>query len=81
MKASTASAADCAISTDWVKKSSLRLSCRSAIAPAQADSSRIGPNCAAVRRPIASPLPVRCSTSRVSATLVSQLPVFDTSWP
>ena len=81
MNASTASAADCAISTPWVMKSNLRLFDRSAMAPAHADSRRIGPNCAAVSAPTASPLPVRCSTSRVRATLVSQFPVFETSWP
>ena len=81
MNASTARAADWHISTDCVTNSSFRLFDRSAIAPAHADKRRIGPNCAAVRRPTARPLPVRCSTSRVSATLVSQFPVFETSCP
>jgi len=57
------------------------LSDRSAIAPAHADSSRIGPNWKLARIPTPSPLPVILSTSRVRATLVSQLPVFEISWP
>ena len=60
MKASAASANDCAISRLCVTSSSWRLSERSAIAPAHADSSRIGPNWQAASRPTATPLPVRC---------------------
>jgi hypothetical protein len=32
-------------------------------------------------QPTSAPLPVRCSTSRVTATVFSQLPLLETSWP
>ena len=57
------------------------MSDRSATAPAQADSSRIGPNWKPARMPTLNPLPVSLSTSRVRATLVSQLPVLEISCP
>jgi hypothetical protein len=47
--------------------------------PAQADSRRIGPNWQAVSSPTAKPLSVSLRTSSVSATIVSQLPVFEIS--
>ncbi len=81
MKASAASTKDWAISSDWVIARRRRLSVRSTITPAQADSSRIGPNWHAESRPTAAPLPVRWSTRSVSATMVSQLPVFEIVWP
>jgi hypothetical protein len=41
----------------------------------------MGPNWQAATRPTANPLLVRLSTSRVRATMVSQLPVLETSCP
>src|SRR4051812_30621659 len=41
----------------------------------------MGPYWQTVSSPIATPLPPRCRTSRVSARLVNQLPVFEISWP
>ena len=49
--------------------------------PAQGEKTRIGPNWKADRMPTANPLLVMSSTRSVSATAVSQLPVFDTSCP
>src|SRR3954447_15643460 len=49
--------------------------------PAQADSSNIGPNWHAASKPTATPLPVRCRTSSVSAIIVSQLPLLEISCP
>ena len=51
------------------------------MAPAHADRKRIGPNWQAVMIPTATPLPVIVSTSRMRATVVSQLPEFEISWP
>jgi hypothetical protein len=81
MKAMAARPTDWAISRLWVTSRSRRLSERSAIAPAHADSSRIGPNWKPARIPTPNPLPVILSTSRVRATLVSQLPVLEISCP
>ena len=81
MNASAASAKDSAISRLCVMNSRLRLFDRSAIVPAQIDSTRIGPYWHVTRSPTAIPLLVRWRTSRVSATFVSQLPVLDTSCP
>src|SRR5919112_4607654 len=81
MKARTARPTDWVISRLWVTSSSRRLSDRSATAPAQADSISIGPNWKPARIPTPSPLPVILSTSRVRATLVSQLPVLEISCP
>ena len=81
MNASAASANDWPISSTCVIKSRWRLLVRSTITPAHADSRRIGPNWQADSAPTATPLPVRCRTSSVSATIVSQLPVFETVWP
>src|SRR5664279_470606 len=81
MNARAASATDWAISIDWVMNSRFRLLDLSAIAPPQTDRNRIGPNWQAASHPTATPLLVRCNTSSVRATMVSQLPVFDTNWP
>ena len=81
MKANTAKAIDWAISPAWVIVSSRSLLDRSATSPANADSTRIGPNWQAASAPTATPLLVRCRTSSVSATIVSQLPEFEISWP
>ena len=80
-KASAASTNDCTISPICVYVSRRFLSTRSAMSPAKGDSTRIGPNWHTVSSPTANPLCVSLSTSRVRATSVSQLPVFDTSWP
>src|SRR5579884_130930 len=81
MNARAAKVADWPISNPWVRQSSRRLSIRSATSPAHADRTSIGPNWHAGSSPTAVPLSVRCSTSRVRATIVSQFPLFDTSWP
>ena len=80
-KARAASTNDWAISPIWVTVSRRFLSTRSATRPANGEKSRIGPNWQAVSRPTARPLEVRLSTSSVSATMVSQLPVLEMSWP
>ena len=54
---------------------------RSAMSPAHAPISRTGPNWAAARKPIATPLSVSFRTSSVNATIVSQLPICEISWP
>ncbi len=61
--------------------SSLRLSERSATSPAHGPSTSSGANWVAASRPRATPLPVRRSTSRVWATIVSQLPTCEISCP
>ena len=81
MNASAASANDWHISSDLRDEEQLALVVRSTITPAHADSRRIGPNWHADSTPTATPLPVRWSTSSVSATIVSQLPVLETVWP
>lgn len=81
MKASAASANDWAMAKTCTPISSLRLSDRSAMSPAQAPSSSTGPNWQAVSRPTASPLPVIFRTSSVWAIIVSQLPTWEMSWP
>ena len=63
------------IDTDWTASSSLFLSDRSATSPAHGPRSSTGPNCAAANTPSATPESVRCSTSRVWATRVIQLPI------
>ncbi len=80
-KARAASTNDCTISSTCVTVSRRFLSTRSAISPANGENRRMGPNWQAVSRPTARPLLVWLSTSSVSATMVSQLPVLDTSWP
>ena len=57
------------------------MSDRSATRPAHAPRMRIGPNWPAVSRPIAMPLPVRCSTSSTSAIDVSHVPTWEMSCP
>ena len=79
MNASPASTNDCAIAIVCTIMSSLRLSDRSAIRPAHAPSSSTGANWHAVSTPTARPLPVRRRTSRVCATIVSQLPICEIS--
>ena len=79
MKASAPRTNDWTISSDWVTNSSRRLSERSAITPAHAESRRIGPNWHAVSSPTTKPLSVSLRTSSVSATIVSQFPVFEIS--
>ncbi len=61
--------------------SSRRLSDRSATTPAHAPSSSTGAKCAAASSPSATPLPVRCSTSSVWATIDIQVPVWLTICP
>ena len=65
----------------WVTSSSLRLDIESATRPPQAPASSIGRNWSAVVRPTAKALPVRVSTSHISATICIQLPLIETSWP
>src|SRR4051794_30641966 len=77
----TPSAMDWTMASDWVMSRSVRLSWRSATAPAQAPRMSIGPNWKAVSRPRATPECVRCSTSRVWVIIVNQVPVWLTSWP
>ena len=81
MKASNASTIDSTISRPWVTKRRFRLLCRSAMAPAPIEKSRSGPYWAAMSSPMARPLWVRCSTSSVRATVVSQLPVLEIVCP
>ena len=64
-----------------VSISSRRLSRRSASTPPSAPNSRIGRNCSAAVMPTATPLPVRCTTSHISATVCIQLPEMETIWP
>jgi hypothetical protein len=54
---------------------------RSAITPPIAPNTRIGRNCSAAVRPTATPLPVSCTTSHISATVCIQLPESETTWP
>ena len=65
----------------WVTISSRRLSKRSASSPPKAPNSRIGANCSAVVSPTATPLWVRVRISHVSATIWTQLPLSETTWP
>ena len=65
----------------WVSISSLRLSKRSASSPPYAPISNIGANCSAASSPTATPLLVRRRISHVSATIWTQLPLSDTTWP
>ena len=51
------------------------------MAPALIENIRSGPYWAAVISPMARPLWVRCSTSSVRATVVSQLPVLEIVCP
>ena len=81
MKASPPSTNDWTIAKAWTAISSLRLSDRSARSPAHAPKRSTGPNCAAASRPRARPLSVSSSTSSVCAMRVSQLPIWETSWP
>ena len=66
---------------DWVQSISRWRSTRSAITPAQAPSTRMGRNSAAVTRPRATPLPVRSNTSQVIATDCIHVPAWLMSWP
>ena len=81
MKASAASANDCAISRVCVMSSRRRLSVRSATSPPHAPNSSTGPNWHTTRNPIATPLWVRSRTSRVNAIVVSHVPAWEISWP
>ena len=80
-KTRKAKANDWAIATNCTMTSSLRLSERSAMRPAQAPRNSTGPNWQAARMPTARPLSVRCSTNNVIAIMVSQLPTCEMSWP
>ena len=77
MNASAASTNDWTMAHDWTIISSLRLSERSATRPAQGPMTQHRPNWQAARMPRAMPLSVRCSTSSVWATIVSQLPIWE----
>ena len=81
MNASAASANDWPISSVWVISRRRRLSDRSAMRPPHAPNSSTGPNWHATSSPIATPLWVRSSTSRVNAIVVSQVPAWEISWP
>ena len=74
-------AIDWTMAAAWRTVSILRLSDRSAMAPAHAPSRSIGPNWNAMSRPRATPESVSFRTSSVWVTIVSQLPVWLTSWP
>ena len=79
MNARLASTNDWHISPICVVFSRRSLLDRSATRPAKAESTRMGPNWQAATNPTATPLLVRCSTSRVRATIVSQLPELEIS--
>ena len=81
MNASAASANDWTISSVCVMSRRRRLSDRSATRPPHAPNRRTGPNWHATSTPIATPLWVRSSTSRVSAIVVSQVPACEISCP
>ena len=51
------------------------------MSPANAPNRRTGANWHAVSSPTATPLPVRCRTSRVWVISVSQLPICEIPWP
>ena len=68
-------------SADCVIVSRRRLGMRSASRPPQAPNSRIGRNCSAAVRPTATPVPVSCTISHISATICIQLPEIETTWP
>ena len=65
----------------WVAISSRRFGTRSATSPPHAASPSIGANWSAAAIPTATPLCVSWSTSHVSATVCSQVPLSETSWP
>ena len=66
----------------WVHTSTVRLSKRSAINPAQTPSSRVGRNCSAIAAPTANPLLWdRFRTNHPSAMVCIQVPMSDTIWP
>ena len=81
MNAMNASANDCSIANDCTIISSLRLSLRSATRPAHAPRISTGPNWHAANSPRANPLSVSFSTSNAWAMRVSQLPIWEISWP
>ena len=81
MNASAASTNDWAISSVWVMSSSRRLSDRSATTPAHAPKISTGANWQATSTPMATPLPVRWSTSKVRPIVVSHVPACEISCP
>ena len=81
LKARAARQNDWAMARLWTSSSSLRLSERSATRPAKGPSTSTGPNWATASMPRATPLSVSFRTSSVWATRVSQLPIWEMSWP
>ena len=66
----------------WVAMRSLRLSNRSASAPAGSDTMAVGPNCKAMTMPTATPLPPdSSSTSQSWAMRCIQVPTSETTCP
>ena len=70
-----------AASSVWVISASVRLSRRSATAPAHAPSTSIGRNCRATVIPRSVERPVRSYTSSDCAVSCSHVPTFETSNP
>ena len=65
----------------WVPISSFRLSILSATDPVHAPSSSTGTVCSATVTPSALPLELSSSTNHACATVCSQVPGTEISWP